>query len=431
MIERIRLKNFKNFEEAELTVGPFSVLIGANGVGKSNIREAFRFLKSLAHGYTITEAITGKWTEDGILEWRGIRGGKIEIGHKKIWEFELEVHFTIIIDGKITKGTYLIGILSHEGHYGPRTIVTRESLKYNDQMLFNSYKSDQSDARFLDIQLHYNDLIITERFSPDRSILYQLFEGVGGFGSRWRYLAYKRGNIETSDMGFVIDSLWSCFYSMKFYDFNAASMRVPSQKGLTNLGENGENLASLLQSICDEPKQKNTLIQWLKELLMTEAKDFRFWEVSPGKVTFAIVQEDDLQISAASVSDGTLRFLVVIASFLSPSSPSLCFFEELENGIYPSRLYLLLQLIEKRVSEGDLQVIATTHSPILLGLLSSKSLEYASLIYRLPEKSNSQIKKILDMPDIKTLIEKQDIIQLYASGWLEDAIAFTETVETT
>ncbi len=44
MVTKLRLERFKSFEDAELVLGPHTLFIGANASGKSNIREAFRFL---------------------------------------------------------------------------------------------------------------------------------------------------------------------------------------------------------------------------------------------------------------------------------------------------------------------------------------------------------------------------------------------------
>ena len=52
MITSIRLVNFKNFADETLRVGPFTVIVGANASGKSNIRDAFRFLCGIGRGYT-------------------------------------------------------------------------------------------------------------------------------------------------------------------------------------------------------------------------------------------------------------------------------------------------------------------------------------------------------------------------------------------
>ena len=62
MITSIRLVNFKNFADETLRVGPFTVIVGANASGKSNIRDAFRFLHGIGRGYTLAEIVGGRDT---------------------------------------------------------------------------------------------------------------------------------------------------------------------------------------------------------------------------------------------------------------------------------------------------------------------------------------------------------------------------------
>ena len=75
MITSIRLVNFKNFADETLRLGPFTILVGANASGKSNIRDAFRFLSGIGRGYTLAEIFGGK-REAG---WKPIRGAMNEI----------------------------------------------------------------------------------------------------------------------------------------------------------------------------------------------------------------------------------------------------------------------------------------------------------------------------------------------------------------
>ena len=76
MITSIRLV-FKNFADETLRVGPF-VIVGANASGKSNIRDAFRFLHGIGRGYTLAEIIGGRYGAGGQIEWE-IRGTANEI----------------------------------------------------------------------------------------------------------------------------------------------------------------------------------------------------------------------------------------------------------------------------------------------------------------------------------------------------------------
>ena len=83
MLTRLRLHNFKNFRDAELTLGGLSVIVGTNASGKSNIRDAFRFLHGVARGYTdagfsvgvystpsLYRGVVGGWSLGGVAEWR-------------------------------------------------------------------------------------------------------------------------------------------------------------------------------------------------------------------------------------------------------------------------------------------------------------------------------------------------------------------------
>lgn len=48
VLSKLILRNFKNFRDAELTLGPLSLLVGTNASGKSNLRDAFRFLHGIS-----------------------------------------------------------------------------------------------------------------------------------------------------------------------------------------------------------------------------------------------------------------------------------------------------------------------------------------------------------------------------------------------
>ena len=79
MITSLRLVDFKNFADETLKLGPFTIIVGANASGKSNIRDAFRFLHGISRRYTLAEIIGGKYGAGGQLEWAGFRGAMNEV----------------------------------------------------------------------------------------------------------------------------------------------------------------------------------------------------------------------------------------------------------------------------------------------------------------------------------------------------------------
>ena len=117
--------------------------------------------------------------------------------------------------------------------------------------------------------------------------------------------------------------------------------------GATILGDSGQNLPSVLESVCADFRRKTPLISLLQELTPMDVSDFEFPRDPSGRVHLRIVEQDGRSISAHSASDGTLRFLAVLAALLSPNPASAYFFEEIDNGIHPARLHLLIDLIER------------------------------------------------------------------------------------
>ncbi len=144
-----------------------------------------------------------------------------------------------------------------------------------------------------------------------------------------------------------------------------------------------------------------------------------------GFVQAVLVERSGRRTNAYTASDGTLRFLGIIAALFGPRPAKLYFIEELDTGIHPTRLALLLDLIESRVKKTGIQVVATTHAPQLLGLLSEQAREHAVLVYRNENDNASRIVRIMDIPHVREILQKQNLSRLHESGWLENAMELT------
>ncbi len=154
-----------------------------------------------------------------------------------------------------------------------------------------------------------------------------------------------------------------------------------------------------------------------------DVADFEF-PVDPttGRVRLAFREKNGRTISAYAASDGTLRFLAMLAALLGNNPAQLYVFEKIDNGIHPSRLRLLLDLIESRTAEGDIQVVTTTHSPELLSMLSDKAFESTSVVCRRPDTDDAVIRPLSELPNACELRRSQGLGTLHTSGWIEDAV---------
>ena len=220
--------------------------------------------------------------------------------------------------------------------------------------------------------------------------------------------------------------LYSALGGIRFIEPLPDRMKEPSIPGATTLGDRGENLPSVLAAICADSTRGRNLMSWLQELTPMDVKDFDFPRDPSGRVHLQIVERNGRKVSAYSASDGTLRFLGILAALLGPNEGGLYFFEEIDNGIHPNRLWLLLDLIEQQTKEGNAQVITTTHSPALLAWLSDTAFEHTSVVYRDEYWADSVIRPVAGLYNLRELRKSQGLERLITNGWFETAMKFSE-----
>ena len=253
----------------------------------------------------------------------------------------------------------------------------------------------------------------SKTYPPKVPILFQVSEDTEGKGREARALSRS-----------VLHELRDFW----FLDLSPTQMRIPSPPGQTALGDQGENLSSVLAAICVDASLKQVLLEWVRKLTPMDVDDLIFDQDAAGRLLLRLVEKDGRSFSALSASDGTLRFLAILASLFGPAPASLYFIEEIENGIHPTRLGLLVDLIEHQTKRLGIQIVATSHSPQLLQVLSEESLRSCSLVYRLPDHPDAKIKPILEIPNARRVIEEQPVWVLHASSWFEDVMNLTEDV---
>ena len=170
-------------------------------------------------------------------------------------------------------------------------------------------------------------------------------------------------------------------------------MRQPAFPGQNVLGDSGENLPSVLKEICENERRKRTLAEWTRALTPMDVHDFEFpTDPTTGRVQLVLVERNSNRVSAYSASDGTLRFLAMLAALLGTNPARLYVFEEIDNGIHPSRQQLLIDLIEGQTAKGKYQVVTTTHSPDLIQLVGTDTFKSTSVVCRCPDTDDAQIR---------------------------------------
>ena len=399
MITLLRLVNFKNFADETLRVGPFTVIVGANASGKSNIRDAFRFLHGIGREYSLAEILGGKHGDGGNAEWIGIRGAPNEVVRfQPLYPNQLStfsIHLEAVMGGKPLQ-------FSLEVEYNPTSgfILSEEELEVGSDTVYETTLSEEPSVTIT--SEHFGSMGI--KFSRSEPVVKQM-------------LRHPAAEVFNPCFG-----LLRLLGRMRFMELSPERMRDPSFPGARGLGDSGQNLPTVLEAICSDPVRKSNLMSWLRELTPMDIRDFAFPRDPSDRIHLQVIETNGRRVSANSVSDGTLRFVAMLAALLGDDQEYMYFFEEIDTGIHPSRLWLLLDLIEKQTTQSNTQVIATTHSPDLLNYISDETFENTSVVSRLEETDDAIIRPLKSLPKVMELRETQGLGRLHSGGWMEDIL---------
>ena len=411
MLTSLKLVDFKSFADATLTIGGLTVIVGINASGKSNIRDALRFLHGVGRGYSLADIIGGKYGEGGYREWAPLRGATTEIIRSGQKSFTLSIdtaevdedrlHYEIEVTRDRDRGIFILAsekLTTPDQSWKPPIYEHLDATGDHDELEFRLRASDGARGMGKRLTLRRDKPALTQ-------------------------LQYKKG-VPTS-LRKATDRLIAALAEIRFLDLVSDAMRLPSFPGQTILGESGENLATVLQETCLNIERKKTLLAWISELTPVEVVDFQFESDATGRVLMFFVDSAGIKISAFSASDGTLRFLAMAVALMGTQSSGMLFFEEIDNGLHPSRMRLLTELIERQVALTKIQVVTTTHSPDLLTIVDDETFKSTSVVYRTQDNSSSSIRLVSSLPHAVKLRSEQTLGRLHASGWLEDAMYFS------
>lgn len=410
MITSVRMVNFKNFADETLKLGPFTAIVGANASGKSNVRDAFRFLHGIGRGYTLAEILGGKYGPGGQREWEPIRGAPNEVARfQRLYPYE-SASFGVHAELNLGEQT---GFYWIEVGFNPNTgfVVLEERLKTEAGSIYETKRG--SDGRLELFTAENGDQgVEVSNVQPALGTVAPALMSSEEFR--------KSGKGPTAMLSLI------GLKDVRFLEPSPERMREPSVPGAAILGDSGENLPSVLESIRADSNRGRTLMSWLQELTPMDVEDFDFPRDPSGRVHLHIIERNGRKVSAYSASDGTLRFLCILAALLAPNAKGLYFFEEIDIGIHPNRLWLLLDLIEQQTAEGNIQVVTTTHSPALLAWMSDTAFENTSVVYRDQYWADSVIRPISGLYNLRELRKTDTLGELHTVGWFETAMKFSE-----
>ncbi len=180
-----------------------------------------------------------------------------------------------------------------------------------------------------------------------------------------------------TDDGIVDPNLREFVTPWQFLRLDPTSMTEPRLQRRSvktiRLNTDGNNIAEYLLSVREiDISAFDGIVDTLKTVI-PYGRDLQPTITSElDRKVYLMLSEENIKRKLPSwlLSSGTLRILALLAVLRHPNPPSLLVIEEIENGLDPRTIHLLVDEMREFVQSGRGQIIITTHSPYFLDLLS-------------------------------------------------------------
>ncbi len=410
MITRIQVENFKSLEHVDVKLRGLNLFLGTNSGGKSNFLDALRVLQGIGNGFTISEVLNGK-PRTGVSElWDGIRGGsEFATFRSSSIEAKTERTISLTITGRaraseIFEFQYHIAFVARSG----RIVTEWLSVPGND--VFDSLRYE-SPSDSLTLAVAYSKGKRGKQpkgqFERSRPVLHQFAE-------------YQQAR--ASDRRIASACITALADVQRLDPAPEVLREYSAAQQVARMGERGENFAALVSAIISVPETKQAYLEWLQELSPADVDDILVLRGALREPLFAVV-EGGKTFPAQVLSDGTLRFAAIAAAFFQQSMPAVLTLEEIEKGVHPNRLRLLVELLRSQTNRVGNQVIATTHSPDVLGWLTEDDLNSTFVATRQTSDGATNIRALGDIEGARDILRNNgSLAELFSEGWLESVL---------
>jgi len=369
VIREISMRNLLSFgdEETRLTLGPLTVLVGPNGCGKSNLLEVFYLLSRLP--------VSGPDASLPILDW--MWKGAPNSAHASV---------EVVVDRiSLDNATYRHQF-SFDALHGWFTFHDERIFDPNGAMEYIGGRNHRA------AQNSEPGKAFSDTLSFEHSIIAQ-YTDVEKYPSTW----YLRKNYQRIRV-------------YRDISFGPKSpTRQPQRADLPTrfLLEDGSNLGLILNRLNANVATQRRLIELLKRFYPpAERVDV---QVQGGTLQIFITEPNWIT-PATRLSDGTMRWLTLLAILLDPEPPKVVCLDEPDLGLHPDMMPALADLLTE--ASERMQVIITTHSDALVDAFSDRP---ECIVVCEKEMGRTTLKR-LDADALKVWLKDYSLGELWTSG---------------
>ena len=401
MITRLEVDGFKSFERLDIEFDPFTIVLGSNAAGKSNLFDVIQFLSNLADR-DVNEAMKGLRGEPRELFRRTAadNGTRIEIAVEVLVQPEVTDPYGVRIELTHTRLRYELSLERREVRPGvDRVYVVKESVTHisatKDAWAKRLKPTHDASSQYLRYGKRKSPFLSTEegKSGPEFSIAQDGKQGrVRPANAAEATVLYSITNAAEFRHLFALRQeliSWRLLQLDPVLLRSRAPATAPEE-----LEIDGSNLAAVLATMKQETATEEDpegaladISAQLGSLVRDVANVDAEFDEARREYLIRLEMRDGVSFSSNVVSDGTLRILALLAVLHDPRSKGVICFEEPENGIHPARVRLLIDLLgsmvtdlfaaepdHQRALEPLGQLVLNSHSPVVLAALLNADL---------------------------------------------------------
>ena len=373
-IESIAIKNYRCFRDIVLNELPrMTIVVGANGSGKSSLFDVFTFLKdALTQNVASAVARRGGYRE---LVSRG-QAGPIEITVKfresggRLATYQLKINQDdgrVVVEREVL--SYRRGQYGRPWHFvdfsrGEGKAITNESM----------YGTEGAEQKREDYRL------------DDPSIL--AIKGLGQFRQFQ-----------------VVSDFRSLIENWHISDFHIADARPSAEVGYAeHLSTRGDNVALVAQYLYENhPQQFDEVLRAMRQRV-PGVSDVEAKPTEDGRLVLRF-QDGSFQdpFIARYVSDGTIKMFAYLVLLYDPHPHQLLAVEEPENQLYPALMRELAEEFRDYAQRGG-QVFVSTHSPDFLN-----GAELDEIRWLVKENGFTTVRRASESELLQSLVHQGDL----------------------
>ena len=352
MIRKVAIAGYRSLRDVRLALGTLNVVTGANGSGKSSLYRALRLLADVAQG-RIIQSLAAEGGLSSTL-WAGPESfaRSVKKGQHPVQGTVRKASISLKLGFSADDYGYAIDLgLPQAGSAFSRDPEIKVESQWTGETLG---RSNMFAAR--------NGPSV--RIRGDAGDWRQVFQYLAPFDSMMTHCADPRDALE-------LLVLRERMRDWRFYDhFRTDREALPRRPQVGTytpvLGSDGSDLAAAVQTI--------------REIGNDVALGAAIADAFPGAGIEIVNTEGYFELEmhqhgllralkAAELSDGTLRYLLLIAALLSPRPPSLMILNEPETSLHPDLLPPLARLIAQASQRS--QVVVVSHAVALVSALQA------------------------------------------------------------